>query len=91
MQALEAIEADSRVRVLVTRLDFGPSNLNGIALARMVRSKRSSISLVLVANPEYAPYSEGLGAFLPMPLDNPHPLVDLVCHLLTVNTESDLS
>ena len=35
--ALEAIETDSRVRVSVTRVVFGPGKPNGVALARMVR------------------------------------------------------
>src|SRR6187551_3599868 len=39
MVALDAIEASSRVRVLVTRVAFGPGKPNGVALARMVRLK----------------------------------------------------
>jgi CheY-like chemotaxis protein len=45
MAALDAIQASSHVRVLVTRVMFGPDKLNGIALARMVRVKRPSSSL----------------------------------------------
>ena len=37
--ALDAIETDSRVRVLVTRVVFGPGKPNGVALARMVRTQ----------------------------------------------------
>jgi DNA-binding NtrC family response regulator len=35
MAALDAVEDESRVRVLVARIDFGAGKLNGVALARM--------------------------------------------------------
>ena len=40
MAALDAIETDSRVRVLVTCVEFRPGKPHGVALARMVRIKR---------------------------------------------------
>ena len=43
--ALDVIEASSRVRVLVTRVMFGPGKLNGVALARSVRLKRPATRL----------------------------------------------
>ena len=46
MQALNAIEDDTRVRVLVTSVAFGPGKLNGVALARMVRVKRPGTKVV---------------------------------------------
>ena len=73
--------ASSRVRVLVTRVDFGPGKPNGIALARMVRVKRPGTKVVFVAREEYAPHAEGLGVFLPMPF-NPDVLVAMVGRLL---------
>ena len=79
--ALDAMEAGSRVRVLVTRVDFGPGKPNGIALARMVRVKQPGTKVVFVAREEYAHHAEGLGAFLPMPLD-PALLVATVTRLL---------
>jgi DNA-binding NtrC family response regulator len=81
LAALDAIEASSQVRVLVTRVMFGPDQLNGIALARMVRMKRPGIKLVFVAREEYAPHAEGLGVFLPRPL-NPDIFVATVSRLL---------
>jgi hypothetical protein len=55
MAALDAIEANSSVRVLVTRVMFGrPGKLNGIALARMVQLKRPGIKVVFVALAEYS-------------------------------------
>ena len=87
MAALDAIEAEPRVRVLVTRVMFGPDKLNGVALARMVRLKRPGTKVVFVALEEYAPHTEGLGVFLPMPL-NPDTFVATVGRLL-VTREDD--
>ena len=81
MAALDAMEADSRVRVLVTRVEFGPGKPHGVALARMVRVKRPGTKVVFVARAEYEPHTEGLGVFLPMPL-NPDILVATVGRLL---------
>jgi DNA-binding NtrC family response regulator len=47
VRALDAIEADSRVRVLVTRVDFGVGKLNGAALARILRIKRPGVNAVV--------------------------------------------
>jgi DNA-binding NtrC family response regulator len=86
MAALEAIEASSRVRVLVTRVVFGRGKLNGVALARMVRVKRPGTKVVFVAREEYAPHTEGLGVFLPMPL-NPFIFVATVGRLLATQDD----
>lgn len=45
--ALDAIEATSRVRVVVTRVDFGEGKLNGAALARMLRVKLLGVDIGL--------------------------------------------
>ena len=85
--ALDAIEADPRVRVLVTRVGaFGPGKPNGVALARMVRVKRPDIKVVFVAREENAPHTEGLGVFLRRPL-NPDILVATVGGLLVVRDD----
>jgi DNA-binding NtrC family response regulator len=81
MVALDAIEAESRVRVLVTRVDFGTGRLNGIALARMLKLKRPAVKVVFVARAEYSTDASGLGDFLPMPLDA-RLLVDTVGQLM---------
>jgi DNA-binding NtrC family response regulator len=84
--ALDTIEADPCVRVLVTRVTFGPGKLNGVALARMIRVKRPGTKIVFVAREEYAPYAKGLGVFLPMPL-NPDIFVPTVSGLLVVRDD----
>ena len=90
LKALDAIEASSRVRVLVTRMVFGPGKLNGVALARMVRVKRPGTKVVFVAREEDAPYAEGLGVFLPGPL-NPDLLTATVSRLLLMDRENSLA
>ena len=82
MKALPVVEADTRVRVLVTRVDFGPGKLNGAALARMLRYKRQSLRAVFVALPENRVHAESEGEFVPMPLDA-HILIETVARLLT--------
>jgi DNA-binding NtrC family response regulator len=79
--ALDASETDSRVRVLVTRVEFGPGKPHSVALARMVRIKRPGTKVVFVARAEHEPHTEGLGVFLPTPL-NPDILVATVSRLL---------
>jgi hypothetical protein len=37
MIALDAVESDTRIKVLATRINFGEGRLNGVALARMLR------------------------------------------------------
>jgi len=81
MAALNAIEDDNRIRVLVTRVAFGPGKLNGVALARMVRVKRPGTKVVFVARAENASHTEGLGFFIPQPL-NANLLVAMVARLL---------
>jgi len=84
MTALDAIEADSRVRVLVTGVDFGQGTLNGVALARMVKVKRPGLQAVFVASLEDHPHTERVGEFLSLPLDA-QDLVEVVRQLLVVS------
>lgn len=69
MQALSAVRASGRARVLVTRIDFGPGRLHGVALAQMVQAKQQSIRALFIGRPENQHYTDGVGAFLPVPLD----------------------
>ena len=83
MAALDAIEKDRpQIRVLVTRVDFGAGKLNGVALARMVKSKRPDVQILFLALPKNREHAERIGEFLPMPID-PYLLVDAVGRLLT--------
>src|SRR5579859_5797755 len=69
MVALDAIEADSRVRVLVTSTTFPAGKPNGVALGRMLKAKRHPLKVVFIASLEDQPLTEGLGEALPLALD----------------------
>ena len=87
MAALDAIEADPRVRVLVTRMNFGAGTLNGVALARMLRIKRPCVRTVFVAQRENEEHADGVGEFLALPMDPLH-LADVVARLLMLRMEA---
>jgi CheY-like chemotaxis protein len=52
MVALDAIEADSRVRVLVTSTTFPAGKPNGVALGRMLKAKRHPLKVAFIASLE---------------------------------------
>ena len=79
--ALAAIELDSCVRVLVTRINFGKGKLDGLALARRLLVRQCGVKTVFIDRPEYERLAEGAGDFLHLPL-NHHHLVDVVARLL---------
>jgi DNA-binding NtrC family response regulator len=82
MQVLDAMDAATRrIRVLVTRVNFGSGTLNGVALARMVRLRQPTTKVVFAALDENRGYTTELGEFLPMPLDR-QALVEVVGRLL---------
>jgi DNA-binding NtrC family response regulator len=81
MAVLDAMDTPTRVHVLVTRVDFGPGQLNGAALARMVRLKQPAARIVFIAREQNRHHTAELGDFLPAPLD-PEALVDFVGRLV---------
>jgi DNA-binding NtrC family response regulator len=81
--ALDAIEADSRVRVLVTSVTFPTGKPNGDSLGRMVRVKRPK-KIVFIAALEDHPFTEGVGEALPLALE-PQVLADTIGRLLTAD------
>jgi DNA-binding NtrC family response regulator len=80
----DALDEGRRVEVLVTRVDFSPGKPTGISLARMARYKRPGIRVVFMAPPEFVKHADGLGAFMPMPVDVPD-----VVHAVSRLLESD--
>jgi DNA-binding NtrC family response regulator len=66
--AWDALEAAKRIDVLVARVEYPPGKSNGLALARMARSKRPQIKILFTALPQYAENTVDLGEFLPMPV-----------------------
>jgi DNA-binding NtrC family response regulator len=81
MAALNDLDTSHWLEVLVTRAFFGLGKMNGVALARMARSKRPGIRVLFTALPKFADYAEGLGKFMPMPLSVPD-VVDTVVGML---------
>jgi DNA-binding NtrC family response regulator len=81
MQVLDAMDAATRIGVMVTRVDFGAGTLNGVALARMVRLRQPATKVVFVALDENRLHTIDQGEFLPMPLDA-QTLVEVVDGLL---------
>src|ERR1700758_3952642 len=53
MASLDAFDSNDQVRVLVTRVDFGPAKLDGVSLARMVKYKRRTVKAVYVGRTEH--------------------------------------
>lgn len=68
MAALDALGGAVRTEVLVTCLDHGPNNPNGVSLALMARSKKPGIRVVFVGDKGLAHYAAGLGTFLATPV-----------------------
>jgi CheY-like chemotaxis protein len=69
MAALDAVETDSELRVLVTRISFGPDKLNGLALYRIVHHKRATLRnqpprAVFIGRADYREDAEQDGVFL---------------------------
>jgi DNA-binding NtrC family response regulator len=89
MMALNVIESDSTVRVLVTRMNFGTGKLNGVALTRMLRHNTGrAINVVFVGQEENRHYAEeDEGEFFPHPIDA-GALVDAVGRMLAASNIS---
>jgi len=68
MVALDALESAHQIELLITRANFGPGKLNGIALARMARVKHPNIRVLFTAVREYEHHAWGLGEFLAAPV-----------------------
>jgi DNA-binding response OmpR family regulator len=80
MTALDWIEGDAP-EALVTRVDFGAGQLNGIALARMARHRHPSLAVVFVPRRDWGQLTACVEEVLPLPID-PAVLVDLVQRLI---------
>jgi DNA-binding NtrC family response regulator len=81
MAALSGLDASGYLEVLVTRVLFAPGKVNGVALARIARSKRPGIRVLFIELPEFEGYTEGLGKFMPLPVSVPD-VVGVVASML---------
>jgi DNA-binding NtrC family response regulator len=71
MKALEALDDPKKIELLITRVRFQPGKPNGVSLARMARQKRPRIKILFTALPEFAELVDGLGEFMPLPIELP--------------------
>lgn len=69
MNAWEALRSASMRDILVTRIQFGAGQPHGIALARWARSIAPGVRVLFVARPEFEGDAEGLGVFVPRPVE----------------------
>ena len=81
MTALSALERAARADVLITRLTFPPGNPNGVSLTLMARVKWPGIKVLFAGREQMRAYTEGVGEFLPSPI-NVSELVETVTRLL---------
>ena len=68
MAALDALGGAVRIELLVTCLDHGPGQPNGISLALLARQRRPDLKLLFVGDAELAHFAAGLGTFLTTPV-----------------------
>ena len=71
LAAMEALDNVQRVEVLITCVRFPEGKSNGVALARMVKSRKPSIRAIFTAHPAMQEYVEDLGTFLTAPVAIP--------------------
>jgi len=71
MKALEALDDPKKIELLITRVRFQPGKPNGVSLARMARQKRPRIKVLFTALPEFAELVDGVGEFMPLPVELP--------------------
>ena len=68
MQALRALEASERAKVLVTSVNFQRGKPNGLALARMTKLRRPDLKVIFTNGPDAEQHVHRDGTFLPSPL-----------------------
>ena len=68
--------------LLLTRADFGPGRLNGVALARMARLRSRRVKILFALAPEYIEHAQDLGQCVVYPCDAAV-IANLAIHLVT--------
>ncbi len=68
LKALDAIDADGSLQVLVTRVQFPEGQPHGIALARMVLVRKPAAKVVFTTSDEYSDHIDGVGTVLTAPV-----------------------
>lgn len=86
MLALDALDQQGAVDLLITRFVFPAGKPNGVALGRMVRLARPSAHILFIGRPENARHADGIGLFLAFPLP-PAMLLATVRRILGLRTQ----
>jgi DNA-binding NtrC family response regulator len=81
MSAIVALEHAQQIEVLVTRVIFPEGQPNGVSLALMTKMKKPGVKVLFAALPETQKHTEGVGEFLPAPVD-PSDIVSRVSTML---------
>jgi DNA-binding NtrC family response regulator len=81
MSAIDALEHAQQIEVLVTRVIFPEGQPNGVSLALMTKMKKPGVKVLFAALPETQKHTEGVGEFLPAPVD-PSDIVSRVSTML---------
>jgi two-component SAPR family response regulator len=68
LDALNMIEANNLIDLLITRADLGPDVLCGISLAVLARAHEPKIKVLLTATPAYAEAARSVGDTVERPL-----------------------
>jgi len=79
--ALSALEQAHLIELLITPITFPVGSPNGVSLALMARHRKREIKILFAALPELREYTDGIGEFLPMPV-NIAELVEAASRLL---------
>jgi ActR/RegA family two-component response regulator len=72
MQALKALESAKSIQFLVTRLQFTDRQPLGLSLARLARTARPDVRVILTGDSTHRDFARGLGEFIPEPVDAVH-------------------
>ncbi len=67
MRALDALDAANKIDLLITRVKYAPGKPNGVALARMARTKRPDIRILFMAVPTSVEHIAGWGEYISLP------------------------
>ena len=71
IDAMESINATSRIDILITRVHFRSGRGNGVALAGWARTQRPEVNVLFTVAPENIEHVEEIGEFVVAPIQIP--------------------
>jgi DNA-binding NtrC family response regulator len=67
LDALRVLETAHSIELLITSANFSERQPNGLAIARMVRTKRPHLKVIFANGPDTEPHVAEDGTFIPTP------------------------